>query len=301
MQRSAATQDPGWYRRAEFLLESLTGVLSAKVVARPGGPVEEIHVLTTDEIQPKQTVRNVESALQAQFGLSIDHRKISVAQTTRRDMKAVEAQVAAPRPAPEALSERAEPFPSRPEPPRVAPEPRRPSAVVIPEEDGPEKRILFIGHSVESLRSHRVRMRVGLEWLEHRFIGDAAGADLPRARLEGFANATLRALEQILISSVPPEEAEALALSLEGVKIVEAFDRQFVLVAVNALFDRKMTVLTGAGAVHDSLDRSVILATLQATDRRVRAFLEGVEKLPHRPMGGSLHKPENGDPFEVWG
>ena len=107
MQRSTATNDPGWFRRAESLLETLNGVLSARVVARPGGPVEEVHLLTTDEIQPKQTVRNVESALQAQFGLSIDHRKISVAQTTRREIKVVPGEPAVRR-------ERGFPEPARP-------------------------------------------------------------------------------------------------------------------------------------------------------------------------------------------
>ncbi|MEZ4424333.1 MAG: hypothetical protein R3E98_13055 [Gemmatimonadota bacterium] len=293
MQRSTATNDPGWFRRAESLLETLNGVLSARVVARPGGPVEEVHLLTTDEIQPKQTVRNVESALQAQFGLSIDHRKISVAQTTRREIKVVPGEPAVRR-------ERGFPEPARPplrETEALRPQPAAPA---LPDEEGLEKRILFVGHSVESLRSQRLRMRVALEWLDRRYVGEAAGADVPRSRIEGFANATLRALEQILSSSVSPEEAESLALSLEGVKVVEAFDRDFVLVAVNALFDRKILVLTGAGSVQDSPERAVILATLQATDRRVRAFLEGVEKLPSRP-GGPLTPPDAADPFEVWG
>lgn len=61
---------------------SLQGVVSARIVARPGGDVEEVHMLTTAEVRPKQTVRNVESALLAHLDLSVDHRKISVAQTT---------------------------------------------------------------------------------------------------------------------------------------------------------------------------------------------------------------------------
>src|SRR5437879_11704606 len=40
------------------------------------------------DTQPKQVVRNIESALMAQLGLKIDHRKISVAQTA--DVRPIE-------------------------------------------------------------------------------------------------------------------------------------------------------------------------------------------------------------------
>jgi len=50
--------------------------------------VSEIHVLTTSDQQAKQVVRNIESALMAQLGLKIDHRKISVAQTA--DVRPIE-------------------------------------------------------------------------------------------------------------------------------------------------------------------------------------------------------------------
>ena len=73
--------DPWGVKRAENLIASLTGVLSARVVVTPLGEVSEIHVLTMSDIQPKQVVRNIESALMAQLGMKIDHRKISVAQT----------------------------------------------------------------------------------------------------------------------------------------------------------------------------------------------------------------------------
>ena len=43
------------------------------------GTVEEIHILTTTEVTPKQTVRNVESALIAHLGMRVSHKKISVA------------------------------------------------------------------------------------------------------------------------------------------------------------------------------------------------------------------------------
>lgn len=73
--------DPWGVRRAENLLTSLEGVLSARVVTTPLGEVSEVHVLAQAGLPPKQLVRNVESALLAHLGLRVDHRKISIAQT----------------------------------------------------------------------------------------------------------------------------------------------------------------------------------------------------------------------------
>ena len=76
-----AMPDPWGVRRAENLLTTLEGVLSARVVTTPLGEVSEIHVLAQAGLQPKQLVRNIESALLAHLGLKVDHRKISIAQT----------------------------------------------------------------------------------------------------------------------------------------------------------------------------------------------------------------------------
>src|SRR5207249_6671615 len=85
----SSTPDPWGIKRLENLITGLTGVLSARVVATPLGEVSEVHVLTKSDIQPKQVVRNIESALMAQLGFKIDHRKISVAQTA--DVRPIEA------------------------------------------------------------------------------------------------------------------------------------------------------------------------------------------------------------------
>ena len=104
------------------------------------------------------------------------------------------------------------------------------------------------------------------------FVGEAAGADLPRSRLEISARATLQAVEAALASPDGPEDGAAVALALDGVKLVDAFDRSFALVAANAIHDREITALAGAASV-DTPDRAVIMAVLQATDRWVRGRL----------------------------
>ncbi len=64
----------------EALIRRLPTVLRCHVAVNEWGAVEEIHVLTTLDRAPKQIVRDVESALLAQWDLRIDHKKISVAQ-----------------------------------------------------------------------------------------------------------------------------------------------------------------------------------------------------------------------------
>ena len=223
-------------QEAERLLLSLPGVVSARVVARPGGEVDEIHLLTTTEVKPKQTVRNVESALLARLDLEVDHRKVSVAQTS--------------------------------EPRQGLPEPALPVHIMPPPQPH-ESRLLFYGHQMESERSNQVRHKVEIEWQGERYIGEATAADLPRSKLEAVATATLRAVEKALDENLD-EKRQIPTLSLDGVKIIEAFDRKFVLVAVHAMAGRNLSRLAGTNVADESLDRAAILATLQATDRWVR-------------------------------
>jgi hypothetical protein len=74
MQQTSATD-------IETTIRSLKDVLSARVVLSKTGTIEEIHVFTTSTRAPKQMVRDVESALMAEFGLVLDHKKVSIAQT----------------------------------------------------------------------------------------------------------------------------------------------------------------------------------------------------------------------------
>jgi len=245
MGAESPTQPSGWtIAGAEHLLATLTGVVSTRVVAKAGGEIEEVHLLTTDEVSAKQTVRNVESALLAHFDLTLDHRKISVAQTKAKVLPIAEPELE--------LSSQAATGP------RALPEPEEAS-----------KRILFAGHEMEVDRAHRVRMRVTLEWDGERHTGEATGMNLPRARPEIVAEATLKAIE-LALAGPDPDAFEGLTLALDGVRTVEAFDRDYVMVGVQAITPRKLTVLVGATSVEDSPERATILATLQAADRWVR-------------------------------
>lgn len=78
----------------ERTLGSIAEIKAARVVASPEGHIQEIHVLALPNKSPKQLVRDIESALQAAWGIEVDHKKISIAQLGAEAMPADEAIVA---------------------------------------------------------------------------------------------------------------------------------------------------------------------------------------------------------------
>jgi hypothetical protein len=65
--------------RAENVLRGLRDISAVSVLA-DSGQITEIHITTVSNRPPKQLARDVESALEAELGLRVDHRCISVAQ-----------------------------------------------------------------------------------------------------------------------------------------------------------------------------------------------------------------------------
>ena len=159
---AGAPPDPWGVKRAENLLTSLTGILSARVVVTPLGDVSEIHVLTTSDVQPKQVVRNIESALLAQLGMKIDHRKISVAQTA--DVRPIEQLQE------EAIRTRAN-----------------------------KRVVIFQGLEVRpSDRPQRVLVRVRLSFEDREAEAEEQGTDTMRNRVEAAARAASSCLDELL-------------------------------------------------------------------------------------------------------
>ena len=228
-------------KRAEELLATLPGVIAARIVANESGAVDEIHVLTTAEVTPKQTVRNIESALIAHLGMRVDHRKISVATTVEQ----------ATRPAPQPAQVAASPVRGKLTDSPLAP-PR--SA-----EDVARRRLYFEDVEVRRSRSKGVACRVTLRKGDESFIGESEGLENERSRLELAARATLAAIRQA--------EGDERALALDGCKTIEAFDREFVFVGVTARVGRETALLTGSCEIRDSAETAASLAVLDATNR----------------------------------
>jgi hypothetical protein len=271
-------------QRAEELLATLPGVISARIVASGTGSVEEIHILTTDEVSPKQTVRNVESALIAHLGMRVSHKKISVATSSEgrpvpqapvpkadvtngiRADKTEQSRTMAPpsisnlSPSPLASAAPAAPTgattgsTSRSTPPQAMPTVTPPSG-----QAALGRRLYFEDIEVRRSRSKGVACRVTLRKGESAYVGEAEGLENERLRIELAARATLSAITQA--------EGDARVLGLEGCKVIDAFDRQFVFVGLTTRTGRDSALLTGSAEVKESQETASVLAVLDATNR----------------------------------
>jgi hypothetical protein len=225
-------------KRAEELILTLPGVVSAKIIESESGAVEQIHVLTTAELTPKQVVRNIESALMAHLAMRVDHRKISVAITS-------------------------EPKP-RPTPARPTPHTQFGAPTLTPEAGVRKytgRRLYFEDVEVRGSRSKGVSCRVTLRKGEESFIGEAHGIEGDRSRLDLAARAAVFA-----IGSAEGREGQ---LAVEGVKVMEAFDREYVFVGVTVRAGRDSQLLVGNCEIKGSAETASALAVLAATNRWV--------------------------------
>jgi hypothetical protein len=234
-------------QRAEDLLATLPGVISARIVASSNGAVDEIHILTTMEVTPKQTVRNVESALMAHLGMRVSHKKISVATSdeTQRPQRS-----ATPTMHLQAI------YPSPPAPmgglPAQTPERGVPALAM-------GRRIYFEDVEVRRSRTKGIMCRVTLRKGEESYIGECEGLENERLRIELAARAALTAMKQA--------EGDERILALEGCRMVDAFDRQFVFVGITTRYGRETSMMTGSAEVRESAETASVLAVLDATNR----------------------------------
>jgi len=214
-------------KRAEDLISTLPGVISARIIAGDTGAVNEIHVLTTAEFPAKQTVRNIESALIAHLGMRVDHRKVSVAIT----------------------SETARP---------VSPVSKVPETEENSGRISTGRHIYFEDVEVRGSRAKGTTCRVTLRKGIDTFVGEAEGVDSGRSRFELAAGATLLAISQAYGDR---------KLAFEGVKVMDLFDRTIVFAGVTAHVGRDNRILTGTCEVRESAETASVLAVLDATNR----------------------------------
>jgi len=222
--------DPWGLKRIEKLLIALEGVGSLKIVPDGHGGIDEIHVLSSSSLGPKQIVRNIESALLAEFGLQIDHRKISIARV--RD----------------------------PEISRVIEEQTTPAAPAVEQvAEHKERRLVLKGLHIERTAGQRMTCRVEIENDGEILTGEAEGPDFEKGRLDVAAAALLEALQQCC--------DQEIHLSLQGISRLDSLGRSFVVSIVGAAEGRRGVTLAGIAHITDSPEEAAVLSCLQATNR----------------------------------
>ena len=235
--------------RAEELPLTLPGVLNVRIVAGPSGEVSEVHVLTTTEVSPKQTVRNVESALLANLGMRVSHKKISVATSEGPAAEAIRAARYTPGAGMRAVT---------------PPEQAVAAAPVVEAAQVPgrtKRKIVFEDVEVRRSRMSGMSCRVTLRCGDDVFVGEAQGLETDRLRIETASRAAMVAVAQA--------DQDGRTLAFEGAKVVDAFDRQFVFVGLTSRFGRESALLTGSAEVREGIETASVLAVLDATNRWV--------------------------------
>jgi hypothetical protein len=125
--------------------------------------------------------------------------------------------------------------------------------------------LVFEDVEVRRSRARGVLCRVTLTRDGGEYIGEAEGQESERSRIELSARATLQAIATAMKATPGGEKS----LALEGAKLMDAFDREFVFVSLSAKVGREPVVLTGSCEVRESAETSAVLAVLDATNRWV--------------------------------
>jgi len=214
----------------ESVIRQLRDVLSVRVVADARGAIQEIHVLISGNRAPKQTVRDIESAVMAKLGVAVDHRKISVAQIQEE----------------------------RPEEERARPQPLIPARELPPRPDSGRLRFSDVSISYDGASAQAT---VRLKSDGQVFTGTAEGPNTAHNQLRLVATATLSAVQQARPrrGTYVLEDVSA-SLQLAG--------RRVVVALINVLTDRGEETLTGSAIVKQDLWKATVNASLDAINRQ---------------------------------
>jgi hypothetical protein len=218
----------------ERVLTGLKDVRSARIIADDAGGILEVHVVADTERSAKMVARDVESMLVAKVGLSIDHRKISVAQVDSEE--AGEAR------------------------------PVRPVSVPVEAQHGAhlsqdDRRIEFVG---VSLAQSNLVAQAKVELLRGGIgtVAEVTGADSTDSVLRIVAEATMEAVQRYFENGGLFTVAAVEQMTIGG--------KPIVVTGVAHVFERHERMLIGACPIDGDVPRAVALATLDAVNRFLR-------------------------------
>jgi hypothetical protein len=230
-------------------LQRVPGVRNARVVGIDSP--SEIHIVATPERSAKQVVRDVQSLASAGFGLTIDHRIVSVVQladdAAGQQPPAPAAPVAAPQPA-------AQPAP-------------QPVTVRLEADDdaGPDARRPVLDAVVLASKGANGWVKVTLRWPDGKSTEGAGATTATReARARGATIALLRALE-------PALSARGAKLDVEQVLIHRIGSGECVLVRGLYSESGSNTPVVGSALIHDDVASAAVRALLHAINRKLQS------------------------------
>ena len=216
-------------------LQRVPGVRNARVVGVESP--SEIHIVATPERSPKQVVRDVQSLASAGFGLTIDHRIVSVVQL------ADDAPAAAPE-TPIALEE---------------------TPVPTADADDDDRRPVLESVVLAS-KGASGWVKVTLKWPDGSTTEGAGATTATReARARGATIALLRALEPALSSG-------GAKLDVEQVLIHRIGSGECVLVRGLYSVNGSNVPVVGSALIHDDVASAAVRALLHAINRKLQSL-----------------------------
>jgi hypothetical protein len=120
------------------------------------------------------------------------------------------------------------------------------------------REVLFGGLEFQGGAGSRLTLVVTLRAGDEELSGTADSVDNARARMLAAARAAVGALDSV---------AGRDTLEVEGVQVVEAFGRRYVMAGVLVAESRTSALLTGTCEMSDSPERAAVYAVLDATNR----------------------------------
>ncbi len=236
------------HRDVVAALRAVPGVADAEIEPDDAGGLGLLRLALSRGVDEAQVASSVGRLLREQFGIGVDAEHVQIVEDADLSQRAVAAPVGAGAPAPPAPAPGAGP---------VEPAP------AVPDQRAPVRPAISRMHLVSS--GLDVTASVTLASGGRTAIGEGAGNASQVGVQRAVANATLRAVEQLL--------AGLARFELDHLEISHLGAERTVLVNLSMLSAKGSERLTGAASVREDVRQAVIRATLDALNRRFETLL----------------------------
>ncbi len=211
----------------EDVVRQLKDVISARAVLGTNGSMQELHVMTSSKRAPKLVARDIESALSAHLGMTVDYKKISIAQTRFS------------RPGGSATS---------------------PTGFGIPGFADPSRTRLQLSNVTLSVQGLRAEATVVLKRNGDTHTGVAPGHASSHNQLRLVSTATIRAVEN-------GQSEDGTMLVEDVCLHQTVGGKQVAIVVVSVMSERGEETLTGSAMVRQDVWKAIAAASLDAVNR----------------------------------
>ena len=221
------------YREIIAALRDVPGVSEADVEPDESGGMGMLRLGLQPGVDEVEVATNVGRLLRERFGIGVDADRVRMVEETAD----VDTEVT------------------------TSAEPR--SEAVVPVQRNGERPAISRMHLVSS--GLEVTATVTLAAAGRSVVGESRGSASPIGVQRAVANATLRAVEQLLGGSA--------RFDLDHLEVAQLGSERTVLAGVSLLSAQGSERLTGAAAVREDVRQAVIRATLDALNRRFESLL----------------------------